>query len=265
MNSDLRGVGLLYWRVHLLFLFSNGYNILIMRYLLASIFYLAIFTALYSQAPNIRVQYESHKEYLEAMWERIDEKNRAIVKNTLLKDKSGSRHEYVRLNHRSKYEMLPEQEQPPKPPNLVLQGGVDGAYTCIDYEHRMIQKIRMFGSIFLLEDSLPKYEWVLEDRTKSILGHECYAAYIAEPDFMRGTDTVRAWFSPDIPIDGGPDMLSGLPGMILEANLINETSIIRDRAYLIELNQVTEESVQQKKIEYKRKITLEEYCLKIKS
>lgn len=50
------------------------------------------------------------------------------------------------------------------------------------------------------------------ESTKNILGYECFKATCN----WRGR-TWNVWFSPEIPLDNGPWKLSGLPGLILQA------------------------------------------------
>lgn len=55
-------------------------------------------------------------------------------------------------------------------------------------------------------------EWELVDSVKNILGYECQ---MAKTNFHgRGW---RAWFTPEVPVQDGPWKLTGLPGLILEA------------------------------------------------
>lgn len=65
---------------------------------------------------------------------------------------------------------------------------------------------------YIYEDTLYVQNWVIQDSSKLILGHECQKAVCQ----YRG-HCWTAWFAMDIPITDGPWKLCGLPGLIMEA------------------------------------------------
>jgi GLPGLI family protein len=107
---------------------------------------------------------------------------------------------------------------------------------------------------FLVKDSLPNLKWKLEGETRVIGGYNCFKATAVVPasktdfrnfrpkkeddktekpaeaenkdkktNFMSEmnmpTDlTVTAWYTPEIPVNQGPESYWGLPGLILEVN-----------------------------------------------
>jgi len=112
-----------------------------------------------------------------------------------------------------------------------------------------------FGKEFLIKDSLPKLEWKLEGETKQIGNYTCFKATAVRPvsqsdfrNYRRKADdkkgdekseekieankttnftdgwempketVVTAWYTPDIPVNQGPENYWGLPGLILEVN-----------------------------------------------
>ena len=64
---------------------------------------------------------------------------------------------------------------------------------------------------YIYEDTLYAQNWVIQDSSKLILGHECQKAVC----HYRG-HCWTAWFAMDIPITDGPWKLCGLPGLIME-------------------------------------------------
>ncbi len=107
------------------------------------------------------------------------------------------------------------------------------------------------GKQFLVRDSLPKLQWKMEGESRLIGGYNCFKATatltITEPDFnalrpkredekKKEEDTkekktnlldnlmapkeatITAWYTPEIPVNQGPDKYWGLPGLILEIN-----------------------------------------------
>jgi GLPGLI family protein len=112
-----------------------------------------------------------------------------------------------------------------------------------------------FGKEFLIKDSLPKLDWKLEGETKQIGNYTCFKATAIRPvnqsdfrNYRRKADdkkddekaeekieankttnftdgwempketVVTAWYTPDIPVNQGPENYWGLPGLILEVN-----------------------------------------------
>ena len=67
-------------------------------------------------------------------------------------------------------------------------------------------------SMFRYTEPYETQSWEIGDSTKNILGYDCL---MASSDYHGRHWTV--WFTPDIPIQDGPWKLSGLPGLILEA------------------------------------------------
>lgn len=101
----------------------------------------------------------------------------------------------------------------------------------------------IFGKEFLVQDSLPKWDWKLESETKKIGNYTCYKAIAVIPvseeqlkeyeedkklqttsktTFIQIQEpkakTITAWYTPEIPVSQGPDGYWGLPGLILEVN-----------------------------------------------
>ncbi|WP_177732061.1 GLPGLI family protein [Flavobacterium inviolabile] len=106
------------------------------------------------------------------------------------------------------------------------------------------------GKEFLIVDSLPKLNWKLESETKKIGDYNCFKATAVKPvsqsdfrnfrrkkedtksdeakkekttNFMEDFEmpkevTITAWYTPDVPVNQGPESYWGLPGLILEVN-----------------------------------------------
>ena len=119
-------------------------------------------------------------------------------------------------------------------------------------DNKLMVENEFFGKQFLVDDELPKLEWVMTGETKQIGKYLAMKATavkkLDDTDFMsarrRGgnnedqekakdstkTDnpmddfeipkeqTVTAWYTPQIPINQGPGEYWGLPGLILEVS-----------------------------------------------
>ena len=125
---------------------------------------------------------------------------------------------------------------------------------------QFIQDQEFFGRQFLIKDSLQKFEWKMGTETKQIGQYLCMKATaikkvdefdwrsmrrkksfeknrdkskadstkaksVTEDIEVPKTIEVTAWYTPQIPINHGPDEFWGLPGLILEVNA-DQTSIL---------------------------------------
>lgn len=70
----------------------------------------------------------------------------------------------------------------------------------------------VFEQKFLVEDSMRKIEWKISDEIRTISNYKCRKAVGKIFDSVY----VVAFYTEDIMVSGGPEMFSGLPGMILQ-------------------------------------------------
>jgi GLPGLI family protein len=132
-----------------------------------------------------------------------------------------------------------------------MMGGGGTHYKNVKEKMFTVDK-EFFGKEFLVKDSLPKLNWKLEGETKQIGNYLCFKATAVRPvsqsdfrnfrrkkeedkevvkeekkeetkttNFMDGWEMpsevqITAWYTPDIPINQGPENYWGLPGLILE-------------------------------------------------
>lgn len=75
-----------------------------------------------------------------------------------------------------------------------------------------------FEEIFLVKDSTRKINWKLTSETRDIAGYECRRANAIIMDSLY----VVAFYTDKIPVSGGPESFTGLPGMILGVALPHE-------------------------------------------
>ncbi|MFB9056939.1 GLPGLI family protein [Mariniflexile ostreae] len=122
----------------------------------------------------------------------------------------------------------------------------------------LLKNVDLFGKQFLIKDTLPKFEWKMENESKQIGEYLCFkATTVKEAEVSntsrfrgaRGNDSpkageketdeeteikqviVTAWFTPQIPVNQGPDDYWGLPGLILEINA-DKTTILCSKIVL---------------------------------
>ncbi|MCW4468748.1 GLPGLI family protein [Flavobacterium sp. MFBS3-15] len=100
----------------------------------------------------------------------------------------------------------------------------------------------LYDKEFIVQDSLEKPDWKLENETKKIGNYTCYKAtytIVIEPPKADGADkaidlmaslprreiVVTAWYAPEIPVSHGPSEYWGLPGLILGISTDNMTML----------------------------------------
>ena len=136
-----------------------------------------------------------------------------------------------------------------------MMGGGGTFYKNIKEKSYSVDK-EFMGKEFLIKDSLPNLKWKMEAETRVIGGYNCYKATAIRPvsktdfrnyrpkpeDANKATDAtakpadaakktnfmeemnipkevvVTAWYTPEIPVNQGPENYWGLPGLILEIN-----------------------------------------------
>ncbi|AXY74932.1 GLPGLI family protein [Paraflavitalea soli] len=74
-----------------------------------------------------------------------------------------------------------------------------------------VSKRRMLDDYYVLADSIHAIKWKLENETRKIAGWQCRKAVGRIYDSVY----VVAFYCPEIIPQGGPEMVAGLPGMIL--------------------------------------------------
>jgi GLPGLI family protein len=81
-----------------------------------------------------------------------------------------------------------------------------------------ISQRAVFETTFLVKDSLRQIHWKITDETRVIAGYTCRRANALVLDSVY----VVAFYTDEIPVSGGPESFTGLPGMILGVALPHE-------------------------------------------
>jgi GLPGLI family protein len=76
----------------------------------------------------------------------------------------------------------------------------------------------VFGETYLIKDNTRKIKWKITDETREIAGYMCRRANGIYLDSVY----IVAFYTTRIPVAGGPESFSGLPGMILGIALPHE-------------------------------------------
>lgn len=105
---------------------------------------------------------------------------------------------------------------------MKFNGGGADDQTYKNYTtERTTQQRELGPKKYLIEDSLKRQSWKMEEGTKTIRGYVCKKATTKSRD---GKD-VFAWYAEDIQSSTGPETFGGLPGLILEVN-VNDAEIV---------------------------------------
>ena len=83
--------------------------------------------------------------------------------------------------------------------------------TFVDLDEATYTEQRTFmGRSFLVSGDQESLAWRLPGEERMLLGYQ-----IVKATAMKDTVAIEAWFAPEIPVSGGPELFGGLPGMIL--------------------------------------------------
>ena len=103
-------------------------------------------------------------------------------------------------------------------------------YTDLGTSKSTAQK-NVYEELFLVTDSTRKINWKLTSETRDIAGYNCRRANALIMDSIY----VVVFYTDEIPVSGGPESFTGLPGMILGVALPHENitwfaKIVNDKA-----------------------------------
>jgi GLPGLI family protein len=101
--------------------------------------------------------------------------------------------------------------------DMPLAQQINTIYTDLNTNLTVSNK-KVFDDLFLVRDTARKINWKITDETREIAGYMCRRANAIVLDSIY----VVAFYSDEIPVSGGPESFSGLPGMILGLALPHE-------------------------------------------
>jgi GLPGLI family protein len=100
----------------------------------------------------------------------------------------------------------------PVDPRMWWRPVADKNVVYTDYQKGItIAQKPVFEETFLMEDSLLKIKWKITADVRTIAGYECRKAI----GLINDSITVFAFYSDELLVNGGPEGIHGLPGMIL--------------------------------------------------
>ena len=202
---------------------------------------------------DIKSRFEGNKEITPEMQKMIEERMKKMFEKTFILnfDKSASIYK-----EEEKLDAPGQGQQGGFRMMSSMMGGGGTYYKNVKGKNYTVDK-EFMGKEFLVKDSLPKLNWKMESETKMIGGYNCFKATAVRPvsqsdfrnfrpkkekenkdvkkeevkkddkekktNFMDDFDmpkeiTITAWYTPEIPVNQGPESYWGLPGLILEVN-----------------------------------------------
>lgn len=142
----------------------------------------------------------------------------------------------------------------PQPAGMVMMieetGGASHIYKNTK-DKRFVNQSESFGKLFLIKDKLEDLNWTLLNETKTIGEYTCYKATLQrqvevmesqvmvnpteedleEPETKLKDIEIVAWYTPQIPVNSGPEQFYGLPGLILQM-ISDEKTIVCSKIIL---------------------------------
>ncbi|GGH20613.1 GLPGLI family protein [Mucilaginibacter phyllosphaerae] len=101
--------------------------------------------------------------------------------------------------------------------DMPLAQQINTAYTDFNTGLSTTNK-KVFEETFLVKDTARRINWKITNETREIAGYTCRRANALVMDSIY----VVAFYSDEIPVSGGPESFTGLPGMILGLALPHE-------------------------------------------
>ena len=116
--------------------------------------------------------------------------------------------------------------------------------------NKMQDRIGLLGKNYLVKDEIPKRKWKIHNEIKEVSGYVCMKA---ETYDSIKSQRIVAWFTDKILVPAGPAEFGGLPGLILEIDINDQSSLIT--AEEVKLNTQTpwpKSNTKGKAIDYKK-------------
>ena len=192
------------------------------------------------------------KRIMKKKTEKVETKSKEPIDPEFKKEidiamKKASEKQYVLTFNKT--ECLYEEEQKLEEPKAASEGmsisisfsSAGKKYLNVKDKNSIVED-EIFGREFLIVEPLVQPEWKLIDETKKIGDYNCFKAELVIPvsekqkkeyeEFLKKEEkkpalfkmekpedkVITAWYTPEIPVNFGPDNYWGLPGLILEVS-----------------------------------------------
>lgn len=119
-------------------------------------------------------------------------------------------------DHETLFETIQEDYLPSYRSVTRYQPILADSKTYINFQQQEFLKLLPFGDDqLLLKDSLPAVKWKYTDEYRNIAGYDCRRVN----GIVQDSVYVVAFFAGQIPVPGGPELIHGLPGLIMGVSI----------------------------------------------
>ena len=169
------------------------------------------------QAQSIEVKYSVYSKQRKAQIEKIMSNSENQAHNGLLAGMDAEKKDSFCLvvkGRMSSFEQVePEEElSDDHGPKIILVSSDYSEESVSVYKNLAYSNVTelkdFLARTYSITHPLPRYQWKVSTETKEIMGLETNKATIG--------DSITAWFCPTIPVQDGPGLYCGLPGLILD-------------------------------------------------
>lgn len=214
------------------------------------LFFISLFCVL--AAPYAQAQYAYFPENGTITYERTFYLHNNIKKNVKDSDNTGGKlvmyldeilknspkevitKNVLRFNDTETFYENMQEDQSVHQLNTFNQAISAGVKTYCNFKSKTFKKSLSFvGEELQLADSIPVIKWKFTDEYRNILGYDCRRVN----GIMQDSVYIVAFYTPQIPVSGGPELINGLPGMILGVAIPSHN--FNYFATKVELSQVT--------------------------
>lgn len=170
------------------------------------------YTAMAQHTMQGRIVY-NRTTNLYRMIDQMDDENKEWINKMRSQIPKLNVHEFI-LDFDNQHSTYQPGKEPEKPVNFWFArtpANENIVYTDFTTGKVTAQK-QVYEEKFLVKDTMRKMKWKIQDEVRTIANYKCRKAV----GVMYDSVYVVAFYTEDIPASGGPEMFSGLPGMIME-------------------------------------------------
>jgi GLPGLI family protein len=182
--------------------------------------FISIFYTGFIQAQGIECIYQEKISVPKEQWNQMDDDLRKSFED-INKDKF---YVYKYFNHKSIYYPLKKQEFKTYKETFkigdsvfekskIITQGVLGEIIYQNFEkNSLLYLLNYLKKDYSIKDKIIPFTWKITNETKTINNY-----MVKKATTTYNNKTVEAWFTDEIPINGGPFLFQSLPGLIIEA------------------------------------------------